>query len=65
MTHTQATITVYVTKAEKNDIKNSAIIKKKSMSKYLLDLHLSQKQTYSYPPGPPDPPRPKGHNPCG
>jgi hypothetical protein len=63
MTHTKATIVVYVSKNEKHDIKISAQIRKKSMSKYLLDLHLSERQKYSYPPGPPLTADNKGHNP--
>lgn len=41
-THTQNMIVVYVTDAEKAEIKLSA--KKKGMSRYLLDLHLENKR---------------------
>lgn len=41
-THTQNVIAVYVTHKEKEDIRKAA--GEKGMSKYLLDLHLSDKR---------------------
>ena len=61
MAHTQNMIVVYVSDEEKRQIKLSAYINGKSMSRYLLDLYLNRPQRL----GPPDPPRPKGHNPQG
>jgi len=43
VTHTQDSVVVYVTKEEKEDIRKTAREQNKSMSKYLLDLHLKQK----------------------
>lgn len=37
--HTQNSVTVYVDNNEKEEIRNSAKLRNKSMSKYLLDLH--------------------------
>lgn len=37
--HTQNSVTVYVDNNEKEEIRNSAKRRNKSMSKYLLDLH--------------------------
>lgn len=61
MAHTERTITVYLSEEEKRQIKLSAFICGKSMSRYLLDLYSDRPQNL----GPPDPPRPKGHNPQG
>lgn len=38
--HTQDAVVVYVTKEEKKEIKETAKKAGKSMSRYLLDLHL-------------------------
>lgn len=45
--HTQATIHVYVSRVERKSIQRAAEKAGKSMSKYLLDLHL-QKQKEDY-----------------
>jgi hypothetical protein len=42
--HTQDAVVVYVTRDEKREIKRCAKVAKKSMSRYLLDLHLSHEQ---------------------
>lgn len=41
MAHTERTIAVYVDKHEKEEIKKAAKDCGKSMSRYLLDLHLN------------------------
>ena len=41
-THSQRVIAIYTTKEEKEDIKQAAKRCNKSMSKYLLDLHLEK-----------------------
>ena len=58
ITHTQDSIVVYVLNSEKEQIRKTAQIAKKSMSRYLLDLHLKHKP-HDWSLGPPEPPRPK------
>lgn len=57
ITHTQDMVVVYVSREEKEQIRKSSGIVRKSMSRYLLDLHLNRSI------GPPEPPRPKNHHP--
>jgi len=57
MAHTEKMIAVYVTDDEKERIRKSAKLYRKSMSRYLLDLYINRSL------GPPNPPRPKNHHP--
>jgi len=62
--HTQNSIVVYVSNGEKKEINRAAKIVKKSMSRYLLDLHLKHKP-HDWSLGPPESPRPKNYHPKG
>lgn len=62
MAHTENMIVVYVSDEEKEQIRDLAKKYRKSMSRYLLDLHLFRVNRNL---GPYEPPRPKNHHPMG
>jgi AraC-like DNA-binding protein len=50
MAHTQDSIAVYVTSKEKEEIKETAKKEGKSMTRYLLDLHLERRNMATHTP---------------